>query len=249
MAWFATIRSVMGRPAASLDLAVLGQGNTSTFLYGQSRAVVNRLLYAMARAVDPDPIWLDLGPGSLGPGEDAGPVELGWVPNERLFVTWDVDQARPQNAVGNMALSSVVRADEPPESVARLADFVRLAPIAQELISRVAAGAPRHALAIANSDRVRGDYPHSVDGIQPIVTALVEASLCPLIGAQGVPGPGRMAFGYVFEVRAKDVAHWRDGTLLLEKAPSGASTPVGVEMALANVPGLREVFEATPRPG
>ena len=52
---------------------------------------MNRLLYAMARAVDPEPIWLDLGPGTFEPGEEAGPVELGWVSNERLFVTWDID--------------------------------------------------------------------------------------------------------------------------------------------------------------
>ncbi|HYB78426.1 MAG TPA: hypothetical protein VEG66_01520 [Thermoplasmata archaeon] len=240
----------MGRSLpSSLDLSVLGRGNASTFLYGESRPVVNRLLYAMARAVDPNPIWVDLGPGSLGRGEDAGPVELGWVPHERLILAWDVDRARPQNAVGNMALSSVVRTDEPSDSVARLADFVRLAPIAQEVISRVDARAPRRALAVANSDRVRGDYPNTVDGVRPIVTALVEAPLCPLFGAQGVPGPGRMAFSYVFEVRAKDVVHWEDGTLRIEKAPPGSSSRVGHELALADITGVRAVFETGPGSG
>ena len=237
------------RPASRLDLAVLGAEDASTFLYGRSRAVVNRLLYAMARAVDPDPIWLDLGPGALREGEEAGPVELGWVSNERLFMAFDADQARPQNAVGNMALMSVVRTDDPSDSAARLADFVRLAPIAQEVISRVDVGVPRHALAVANSDRVRGDYPNTVEAVRPIVTQLLEAPFCPLFGVQGVPGPGRMAFGYVFEVRAADVAHWRDGTLVVEQVPAGAPTPSGREIPLAEIAGLENVFEAPHGPG
>ena len=231
-------------PASSLDLAALGEGSSSTFLYGRSRAVVNRLLYAMARAIDPEPFWVDLAPGALGRGDDAGPVELGWVPHERLFLTWDLAQARPQSAVGNAALLSMVRADDPSGSAARLADFVRLAPIAQEVISRVDVGVPRHALAVANSDRVRGDYSNTIDDVRPIVTQLLQAPLCPLFGSRGVPGPGRMAFRYVFEVRATDVAHWRDGTLVVEQAPRGAPTPSGREIRLTEIPGLENVFGA-----
>ena len=230
-------------PAPRLKLSALGEVGSSTFLYGESRAVVNRLLYAMAHAVDDDPIWLDLGPGSLGHSPEVGPVELGWIPSARLFQAWDTDQARPQNAVGNMALLNLVRSDDPDATVTRLADFVRLAPIAQEVISRVPADEPCRALAIANSDRVRGDYPHTVDGIVPIVTALLDARLCPFVGAQGTPGPGRLAFGYVFEVRAKNVAHWREGSLIAEKVPDGSSVRRGVEIPLDEVPGLNVAFE------
>lgn len=238
----------MGR-SADLGLEALGSKGASTFLYGTSRAVVNRLLYAMARAVDPEPIWVDLGPGSLGGKNDAGPVELGWIPSHRLFLTWDTEQARPQDAVGNLALSGVVRADEPAESVTRLADFVRLAPLVQELISRVDAAGPRHALAVANSDRVRGDYPNTVNGIEPIVKALIEAPFCPFFGAQGVPGPGRMAFSYVLEVRARDVAHWRDGSLVIEKSPSRERGASPETIDLIDIPGLADVFEAAPARG
>ena len=144
---------------------------------------------------------------------------------------------------------SVVRADDPTDSVARLADFVRLAPIAQEVISRVDVGVPRHALAVANSDRVRGEYPNTVEGVRPIVTQLLAAPFCPLFGAQGVPGPGRRAFRYVFEVRATDVAHWRDGTLVVERAPPGASAPIGRRIPLPEISGLENVFEAPQGPG
>jgi len=58
-----------------------------------------------------------------------------------------------------------------------------------------------------------------------------------------------MAFRYVFEVRATDVAHWRDGTLVVEQAPPSGRTPHGQEVPLAEIPGLRAVFEAARGPG
>ena len=230
--------------APTLDLASLGRPGLSTFLWGRSRAVVNRVLYAMVHAADPEPLWLDLSPRRSA--EDPGPVELGWVPRERLFLVEDPYLARPQDAVANLALANVVRADEPESSLERVADFVRLAPIAQEIISRVDPEGPPHALAISNSDDVRADYPHTVEGIRPIVTTLAAAPLIPYIAAQGTPGDGRMAFAFVFEVRAEDVAHWRDGALLPEKVPPESDVRVGVPIPLGNVSGLDRAFGAGP---
>src|SRR5208282_5192819 len=136
----------------AFDLVALGRQGLSTFLWGESRSVVNRLLFAMVRAVDPEPLWLDLAPPGP-PAEGPGPAELGWIARDRLFRAEDPELARPQDAVANMALLNVVRADEPAATVAKLADFVRLAPIVQEIISRVGAEGPRHALAVSNSDR------------------------------------------------------------------------------------------------
>lgn len=225
-----------------IDLAALGRRGFSTFLWGESRSAVNRVLYLMVHAADPEYLWLDLSPGRSQ--EDPGPVELGWVPKERRFVVDDPYFARPQDAVANLALTNVVRADESSGSLERVADFMRLAPIAQEIISRVDPEGPPHALAISNSDNVRPDYPHTVEGIRPIVSALAEAPLVPYIAAQGTPGAGRMAFSYVFEVRAKDVLHWRDGALVPEKAPAESGIPVLVPIPLASIPGIEEVFRA-----
>jgi len=236
----------MGRPGVpTLDLRALGRMDHSTFLYGPSRAVVNRLLFAMVHAVDAEPLWLDLAPRPAA-GEEPGPAELGWIAKDRLFLAEEADVARPQDAVANMALSNVIRTDEPASSVARVTDFIRLAPIVQEIISRIDRDGPRHALAVSNSDRLRGDYPHTVEGIQPIVTTLLEAPLIPFIAAQGTPGAGRMAFAFVFEVRAKDLAHWRDGSLVPEKAPRESNLPIGGAIPLRDIPGLAEVFDAPP---
>lgn len=227
------------------DFEWLGRGSYGTFLWGESRPALNRVLFAMVRAVDPEPLWLELRPHP-GPGEAPGPVELGWIPADRVFVAEEPSAGRPQDAIANMALWHIVRSDEPALAVARLSDFVRLAPIAQEIISRVGPGGARHALAVANSDEVRAAYPTTVEGVRPIVTAFLEAPLIPFFAAQGTPGPGRMAFDFVFELRVDDVARWREGVLVPENAPVGSGVEVGAPIPLREIPGLAKVFAPSP---
>lgn len=230
---------------STLDLTELGEGRYGTFLWGQSREVLNRVLFAMVRAVDPEPLWLEIGASESEAG-GLGPAALEWIPSDHLFLAAEPSAARPQDAVANVAMWNVVRADEPTESITRLADFVRLPPIAQEIISRLELGETRHALAIANSDRVRSVYPSTVEGVRPIVESFLDAPLLPFFAAQGTPGPGRMAFDFVFEVRARDLAHWREGTLVAEKAPSKTGVRVGVPIPLRNVAELADVFTSPP---
>jgi len=236
----------MGAPASpTLDLTALGRGRYGTFLWGESRPALNRVLFAMVRASDPEPLWLDIRPRHPEV-EEPGPVELGWIPEDHLFLADEPEAARPQDAVANLALFTIVRPDESAASIARLSDFVRLPPIAQEIISRLGLGEPRHALAIANSDRVRAVYPATVEGVRPIVTSFLDAPLLPFFAAKGTPGPGRMAFEFVFELRAKDVAHWSDGSLFPEKAPSESGVRVGVPIPLTQISGLARVFPKAP---
>jgi len=231
----------------TLDLSTFAEDGFSTFLWGSSRAVVNRLLFAMVRAHDPEPIWLDLRGRELADGEP-GPVELDWIPRDHLYLAEEPASARPQDAIANMALWTVVRADEPDAAVSRLADFVRLPPIAQQILQRADVGAARHALAVANSDRVRGEYPTTVEGVRPIVRALMDGPLLPFFGAVGPPGAGRMAFDLVFEVRAPDLAHWGDGTLLAEKVPPGHPVRLGTPIRLRDIAGLASAFGSAPGP-
>ncbi|MGA8603556.1 MAG: hypothetical protein WB788_00610 [Thermoplasmata archaeon] len=229
----------------TFDLAALGRGRYGTFLWGESRPALNRVLFAMVRASDPEPLWLDLRPREREEGEP-GPVELGWIPEDHLFLAEAPESARPQDAVANMALFTIVRPDESAASIARLSDFVRLPPIAQEIISRLGLGEPRHALAIANSDRVRSVYPSTVEGVRPIVNSFLEAPLLPFFASKGTPGPGRMAFEFVFELRVKDVAHWREGSLFPEKSPTESGVRVGVPIPLTQISGLAAAFAPAP---
>jgi hypothetical protein len=205
-------------PGMPVDLGVLTRRPWATFLWGDSRPVINRVLYALARANDPSPYWLDIrSEGEATPGP--GPVELGWIPEDHLFVTRQPAEARPQNRIDEFALWSVVRADEPMKVVARLSDFLRLPSIAQEIIAEMGSAPGAHVVAVANSDRVRAYYPTVPEGIRPVLTPFLDAGLYPFFGATSTPGEARWAFDFVFEVRAARLSSWESGWLVCEKAP------------------------------
>jgi hypothetical protein len=226
---------------APFSLSSIGRRSWATYIWGDSRAVLNRVLFAMVRANDSSPFWLDIrGPEDVD--SEPGPVELGWIPANRLFVTGEPAEARPQNAVGNLALTAFVRDDEPPQVLARLSDFLRLPPIVQEIVSRIDRVERSHAVAIANTDRVRRDYPTTVEGVRHVIEPFLAAPVLPFLSATSPPGEGRWAFDFVFEVRAKNLARWREGSLIAEKAPSGAGFPTGKAIPLSSVPDVAKAF-------
>ena len=226
--------------AGSPSLSSLSRRAWATFLWGDSRPVLNRVLFAMVQANDSSPYWLDIrGPANVV--SEPGPVELGWIPRDRLFVTGESSDARPQHSGSSPHLSSLVSSDEPPQELSKISDFLRLPPIAQEIVSRVERTQTCHVVAIANSDRVRSEYPMDVEGVRHVIEAFLAAPILPFFCATSPPGPGRWAFDFVFELRAKDLRSWRDGVLVPERAPAGTGFTVGEPIPL---PSIAEVLPA-----
>lgn len=219
----------------------MGRGAWSTFLWGESRSVLNRVLFAMVHANDPDPLWLEIRGPQDAPSEP-GPLELGWIPEERLLVTREPAEARPQDALGNQALFNVVRSDEPKRVVARLSDFLRLPSIAQEVVGRSGPPHRPRVVGIANTDRVRDDYPKTAEGVRPVIEAFLAGDVLPFMAATSRPSEGRWAFDFVFEVRAKDLAHWQSGWLVPEKAHPQSGFGVGRPLRLEEFPEIARVF-------
>ena len=229
-----------GAPPA-LDFHVLGRGPWGTFLYGWSRPVVDRIAYAMARANDPNPTWLDIRDADGG-SDLASPSDLGWIPKDHLFFVSPTD-AMPQDATASRVLWSVVRSDEPSAVIAGLTDFLRLPPTVQVAVSQVGREPARPVVVIANSDRVRDYYPREPAGVRPIIDAILQAGVLPVFAAVGPPGTGRSAFDFVFEVRAADLGGWRAGSLVCHKAPPGTSLPLDLPIPLSSLPQVVEALD------
>src|SRR5271157_4063369 len=113
------------RDRSGFDLSVLASGRYGTFLWGESRAVLHRVLYAAVRAIDPEPLWLELGPTGSGT-EEPGPLELDWIPGDHVFLADEPAAARPQQEVAKVSLLNLVREDETQEAIGRLTNFLRL---------------------------------------------------------------------------------------------------------------------------
>jgi hypothetical protein len=234
-------------PAEKFDLTAFSRPVGATFLWGNDRPTLLRVLYAIVHANDPEFHWLGIRERNEVP-EVPGPVELGWIPETRLFLTREPTEAEPQDAVANLALWTIVRSDEPETVLARVSDFVRLPPIAQDILSRLGLDDRIHFVAVSNSDRVRRFYPVEPAGVRHVLEAFLNARVIPVFAAQGSPGEGRWAFDFVFEVRAESIARWWEGVLHCEKAPSGSPFRVGESTPLRSIPGIVEAFRDRPAP-
>ncbi len=232
----------------STDFGVLGRNGVATFLYGSSRTVILRLAYALARANDPHPYWVDVRDPNdyLDP---PGPVEMGWIPPDHLFVV-SRSEAKPQDAVSNLALWTVVRSDEPRSVIGGLTDFLRLPSSIQEVISRYGGESVRPVFVVSNTDRVREYYPRNVSGVRGVIDAMLHGGVTPIFASLGPPGPGRFAFDVVCEVRAQDLSHWQQGSLVCERGVEHSPVHAGADIALASVPAFAGALrgEASPVP-
>lgn len=231
------------------DLSYLGRSSVATFLYGSSRTVVLRLAYALARANDPHPYWVDVRDPNdyLDP---PGPVEMGWIPDDHLFVV-SRSEAKPQDAVSNLALWTVVRSDEPRSVIGGLTDFLRLPASMQELLGRYGGDAARPVFVVANTDRVREYYPRNVSGVRGVIDAMLNAGVTPIFASLGPPGPGRFAFDVVCDARAPDLTHWKEGHLACERGMEKSPFQPGTDIPLNAVPAFAAALlgHADPTPG
>ncbi len=228
------------------DLSYLGRSSVATFLYGSSRTVVLRLAYALARANDPHPYWVEVRDPNdyLDP---PGPVEMGWIPDDHLFVV-SRSEAKPQDAVSNLALWTVVRSDEPRSVLGGLTDFLRLPSSIQEVLGRYGGEPVRPVFVVSNTDRVREYYPRNVSGVRGVIDAMLHGGVTPIFATQGPPGPGRFAFDVVCDVRAKDLSHWQEGHLVCERGVENSPFHEGAEISLAAVPAFAGALKGEPDP-
>jgi hypothetical protein len=220
----------------ALDFRRLGDGAWATFVYGSSRPLVLRTAYAMARANDLAPVWIEIEESGSHPEPD-GPIGLGWVPDEQRF-RLSSSEAMPQDGVANIALWTVVRADEPDSAIAQFTDFLRLPTIVQEAVSRIGSESQRPVFVIANTDRVRPYYPRDVPGVRRVVDALLSAGVLPIFAAVGPPGPGRKAFDFVFELRGEESTAAHAGSLVCEQAPEASGIPLDSPFAFGSISQL-----------
>lgn len=230
-----------GAAGSTSSASRAGLGPRATFLYGAPRTSLNRVAYALARATDPDPTWVDLREGEV-PLDPPGPVELGWIPAERLFFVEKSD-ARPQDALANMGLWTVVRSDEPRAVIAEISDFLRLPDPIQAVVGQLTPRDEPPVLVVANTDRVREHYPRDVGGVRPIVETLLRRGAVPIFAGTPPPGAGRFAFDVVLELEIPNVDRWQEGFLRVEQAPEGSTFRTGSSVPLGEMPLVAAAME------
>lgn len=221
--------------------ARLRKGPYGVLLHGAPRTLLLRAAYAFSRANDPNFFWVDVRDAneSVVP---PGPVELGWIPADHLFVVSRAE-AQPREGVSDRTLWTVIRSDEPQSVVGGLTDFLRLPPALQGALSAYGHEDQRPLFVIANADRVRAHYPPTVQGVRTFVDSMIRAGVVPVFASVSPSGLSRFACDLVLEVRAPDLEHWREGTLRCEASFPGAPFQPGPAMRLDSIPSLEAALQ------
>ena len=208
-------------------------------VWGGPQPIVNRLIFSMARSLDPTPLWLEVSQR----GEQPEPLRLGWLPPEQVYVSERPEDLETSRAVGNLALWGIVRSDEPATTLARLTDFVRLPPLVQQVLGGSTDDGRLRALAVGNADRMAHLFRERPEELQWLVDYLREASLCLIVGASGPPSAGRGTFDCEYRVEGSTMSNWREATIVCDRSRLGSSQGVGRARRIDQIPGLASLFE------
>ena len=212
---------------------------TSLFVYGESRPLVNLVLYAFSDRTHPDFHWFDVrGPSDAVTEPD--PARLGWVDRSRL---WEIDQFEglaADNARANAAVFELVRSDEPPEVLARLADLLRLPRAVREILAAAERSETPALLAVANADRLARSFPDST--LSSVLEAFEESGCSLFVGATESDPLARRRFTHVVRVEGSDVRRWAESSIVLESTAPFAALSGGRRFELSEVDFLARVL-------
>lgn len=204
---------------------------TSVILCGSSRPLLNWVAYALASTTDSGFIWTDV----RLEGEvlaDSDPLARGLVPPDRLAVVYP-NVLKPNDAAANMAIGGVVRSDEPPDTVRRMVDFLRLPLPTQRLLAGAPPGGRPMVLVLSNAHHMTVLYP--TETVAPVLRAVIDAGAILFVTFADAPRESRHAFETILHVGGNDPKAWKRATLRVEKGPSGGPLRAGSEHRLGEL--------------
>jgi len=217
---------------------------SSMIIWGSNRTLLKWVAYAIALQSRSTFIWTDLRLHNeeLVPTD---PLARNLVPPDRLSVAYPEELRRDERSkqLADAAIGGVIRADESPEAVRKVAGFLGLPHHTQEMLAGIPSGGPPPIVVLSNGHRLVALYPPG--SVEPTIRAIVDYGVVFILTFADEPGPTRLAFDTVLTVRGHDdLRSWRDAVLRVEKAvPAGPFVP-GFEARLGQIPLIATVLDA-----
>lgn len=171
--------------------------------------------------------------------DDADLLRTNLVPPDRFFEL-PPSVLRLDDFAGNVALGGLVRSGESPKEAQRFADFLRLPPHAQQLISRFAGGGPPPVLVLSNAQRIAPFY--TWETASPAVRSVVEAGASLLVTWAEAPTKARLEFEQILHLKGPELASWRDAVLHVERGRSNGLLRTGAELRLGDHPAVASIL-------
>jgi len=196
-------------------------------------------MFSLAEATSPHFQWLEIGvPGEVRPSVD--PIQLGWIPPERLWLVDRPESLRPNDLAANLTLFGLIRSDEPPETLEQVTDFLRLPETSQRILSSRRPDGRPCALVVANAHRVMAAYP--VARIPSILALHANAGFSVIVGCVDSVGAGANLFDFVFHVDGQEFSEWPRSHLVCEKGIASGPLQDASSVPLEEVPMIASVL-------
>ncbi|HYA54313.1 MAG TPA: hypothetical protein VEG42_01760 [Thermoplasmata archaeon] len=213
----------------------------NVLVYGPSRPLVNLAVYAIASEANPEFHWVEIA-SKQEPRMSCDPVRMGWVPERRLWVVDGLEALRPDETHGKLSLNSVIRSDEPAESLQQFIDFLRLPDRSQQIISSQVPDGHPGVVAVTNVHRARSVVATHL--VPSILSAHQNAGFSVIVGSGGSPGSARDLFEYVFRLQGRDrfARDWRTVEMVCEKGITSGPLRDSQPVVLAEIPLLADVI-------
>ncbi len=224
----------MAAADARADFSDLKLGPRIPVVWGDSRGLVKRVLFGIARSISTSPYWVEIRDRQPG-SEEPGPAELGWIEAGRLFYLGDLFASQSANAPPpvDFPLISFLRdpSGAPVTAAMQLPSTAPLAGVGSD------STAPQRIVAVANVDRVDQFWPETPQAMQAVVRAFLRIGLVPYFSTQKATKRSAAA-DFVFRVVAPGLSDWKAGKLVCDKAREGSSWSVGDSLPLTRFPSI-----------
>lgn len=213
----------------------------SVLVFGPSRRLVRLTLFSLASATNPDLHWVEFSPPTTD-RTPCDPVRLGWIPADRLWLIDPPESLQTSDPNLEDALSKLISDDEPSDSRDRLAGFLRLPDVSQQIIaSQVVDGHPGVVVVTEVHRASRAFTPNHVPWILSLHR---DFGLSVMIGHNRPPGPGRDFFDFVFRVQGDGdrLEDWMRCQLICEKGIRSGPLRERRPVPLGEIPLIHDIL-------
>lgn len=212
---------------------------TSVIVFGSDRPLLDWVAFVLASSNDPEFVWTDV----RFPGQDPGkedPMTRAVIPPERLTVRRPSELTLNDQSA-NVAVSAVIRSDEPPEDLRRLVDFLRLPTPTQQVLSGPRSSRRRSVVVLSNAHRLAALYP-GAETVARTVRTILESDTVLVMTFADAPSDARFGFETILHVDGSLRDGWRRATLRVERAASDGPFRAGTQAPLGELPPFASVL-------
>jgi hypothetical protein len=207
---------------------------SSVFISGTNRSLLKWFAFASLAPYASRVYWTDVRlPGEILDPLD--PISLNAIPKESVYVLSPQDLAPDEQEArqAEAAAATVLRSDEPPNSLEGLFEFLRMPSHARKLLSSTGRPDLPSILVTANAQRLAPVY--SQDRIAPLMRALLEGGTCQVALWAEAPTTFTSVFDVILHLEGGDPIDWRTATVRCERGISRGPLATGPSHRLSEI--------------